>query len=151
MKKYLLYCLIIAMWCLTSCSSTWKVRRAKHLLESSNIPWKTDTVFSETKIVIPETKFDTVLKQVNFTDTIIITKDKVVTKVKVNTVEHTVYVSTKCPEKIITKRVPVIVNKEIKVGDSGWKNFRQIAPWSLLFLILGFCACYLLKLLRVIP
>lgn len=121
--KLPLYLLIAVI--VTGCSSAAKVRRAKRLLESSGVNWQTDTVYQDIQVMVPQVRVDTFLRHVNFTDTITVIRDKVVTKVKVNTVEHTVYVYTDCPERIVTKLVPVIVNKEIKVSDGRWKNITD--------------------------
>lgn len=141
---------LIAIILLASCSPQAKLRKAKKLIaqaEASGLEWKSDTVFQEVKVIVPETHFDTVLRQVNFRDTIVVTKDKVVTRIKVNTVEKQVFVETKCPEKVVIKKVPHVVNREIKVGDTFWTNFKQ----GLFWLIVGFAACWILKFFKVIP
>lgn len=135
---------------IASCSPQSKLRRAKELIEqaeAAGLEWKSDTVFQEVKVVVPETRFDTVLRQVNFRDTIVVTKDKVVTRVKVNTVEKEIFVETKCPEKVVVKKVPYSVEREIRVGDSFWTNLKQGFLWFLV----GFAACWVLKLFKVIP
>jgi hypothetical protein len=134
---------------IASCSPQAKLRRAQRLIqqaENSGLVWKSDTVFQEIKVVVPETHFDTVLRQVNFRDTIVVTRDKVVTRVKINTVSRDVFVETKCPEKIVIKKVPYTVTREIQVGDRFWTDFKEAVIW----LVIGFAACFVLKTLRVI-
>lgn len=141
---------LIAIILLASCSPAAKLRKAKRLIaqaEASGLEWKSDTVFQEVKVIVPEIKFDTVVRNVDFRDTILITKDKVVTRVKVNTVEKEVFVETKCPEKVVIKKVPYAVSREINVGDSFWTNFKQ----ALLWIAIGFAACWILKFFKVIP
>lgn len=133
-----------------SCSPESKLRRANRLINeatAAGLKWQSDTVFQMIKLIVPETKFDTVVRNVNFRDTIVVIKDKVITRVKVNTVEKQIFVETKCPEKVVIKRVPHTVNREIKVGDTFWTNFKQ----GLLWLIVGFAACWVLKFFKVIP
>lgn len=142
--------IIVGLLLMASCSPESKLRRAKRLItqaEAGGLEWKSDTVFQEVKVVVPETRFDTVVKQVNFLDTIVVTKDKVVTRVKVNTVEKEIFVETKCPEKVVVKKVPYTVEREIRVGDSFWTNLKQ----GFLWLLVGFAACWVLKLFKVIP
>jgi hypothetical protein len=110
---------------------------------------KSDTVFKEIIVKVPEVRVDTVVKNVSFTDTIIVTKDKVITKVKVDVQEKTVYVETKCPEIIKTVKVPVRVETQIQARQN-WKTMEVIG-WCFLLFILGGVTVYLLKMFRVIP
>lgn len=147
MKAWYVIALFLVM--ATSCSPESKLRRAQRLIsqaEAAGLEWKSDTVFQEIKVVVPETHFDTVLRQVNFRDTIVVTKDKVVTRVKINTVSRDVFVETKCPEKIVIKKVPYEVKREIQVGDRFWTDFKEAVIW----LVVGFGFCWVLKTLRVI-
>lgn len=142
--------IIVGLLLLASCSPSAKLRRANELIEqaeAAGLKWKSDTVFQEVRVVVPQTKFDTVVKRVDFRDTIVVTKDKVVTRVKVNTVEKEIFVETKCPEKVVVKKVPYTVEREIRVGDSFWTNLKQGFLWFLV----GFAACWVLKLFKVIP
>lgn len=134
---------------LASCSPQVKLRKAKRLIaqaEASGLEWKSDTVFQEVKVIVPQTHFDTVLRQVNFRDTLVVENDKVVTRVKVNTVTRDVFVETKCPEKVVIKKVPYTVTREIAVGDTFWTNAKQV----LLAILLTFIATWLLCRFRVI-
>lgn len=77
-----------------------------------------DTIYVERQIITPERHIDTVVQNVNFTDTIFVTKDNVVTKIKINELEKTVYVNTVCPPDTIVLRVPVEVIKKIDTKGS---------------------------------
>src|SRR5690348_4596254 len=103
--KIILLITIVLM--LFSCSSENKLRRAKKLIaqaESAGLEWKSDTVFQTVEVTVPKIEFDTVLRQVNFIDTLVVTKRDVVTRVKVNTVTKEVYVKTECPERVVEKK-----------------------------------------------
>ena len=143
-------CFIIAilLFLLSSCGPASKLRRAKRLIaqaEASGLEWKSDTVFREVKVVVPETKFDTVVQIVNWTDTVTVTKDRVTTRVVVTPSTKTVYIESKCDSVIVEKRVPYTVTREIKVGDSWWKNFGQTTTAFVVGLVLGFIASKLFK------
>lgn len=142
--------IIVGLLLMASCSPESKLRRASRLIkkaEMSGVEWKSDTVFQTIVLTTPETHFDTVLKEVNFRDTIVVERDKVVTRVKINTIERQVFIETKCPEKIVIKKVPHTVTREIRVGDRFWTNLKQ----GLLWLVIGFAACWVMKLLKIIP
>ena len=83
---------------------------------------KADTIYIDREVIVPEIKFDTVLRQVNFSDTIVVEKDKVVTKLKVNTITKEIFVETKCPPDTIRIKVPVTIEKTItaKGGIKWW-------------------------------
>lgn len=131
--KYLPILLILC-----ACSSNYHLRRAEHHLKKAGIKgaeWKSDTVFKD--IIIPEVKFDTVVKVESFADTITVVKDRIVTKVKVNTITKEVFVATKCPPD--TLRVETIITKEIKPEKGFWFYF----PWILVVLAIGVVAYFL--------
>lgn len=141
--------IIVGLLLMASCSPSAKIRRAQRLIaqaEAAGLQWESDTVFQTIVVKTPETYFDTVLRQVNFRDTIVVTRDKVVTRVKINTVSRDVFVETKCPEKIVVKKVPHTVTREIQVGDRFWTDFKEALIW----LVIGFAVCFVLKTLRVI-
>jgi hypothetical protein len=106
---------------LASCSPSAKLRRAKRLIseaEAAGVNWKVDTVFKEMPIIIPRVETDTLVQTLNFRDTVFLVKDRLITKVKVNPITKTVYISSKCDSVVIIKRVPVEVTREIRVGYS---------------------------------
>jgi hypothetical protein len=123
-----------------------KLRKAKRLIreaELSGLEWKSDTVFQDVKVTVPEIHFDTVVRRVDFRDTIIVTKEKAVTRVKINTVTRDVFVETKCPEKIVVKKVPYTVTREIKVGYSLMGVVWRCAVSSLILAAIVFGLCKL--------
>jgi hypothetical protein len=139
----------LALLIMVSCSPEARLRRAAKLIakaEASGIQWKADTVFHEIKVLVPQVRVDTILRSVNFRDTLIITKHDVVTKVKVNTVTRDVFVDTKCPEKIVIKKVPYTVSRDIRVGDSWWKKLSL----SIFWLIIGAGAMWVLVRFRIL-
>lgn len=131
--KYLLIILILA-----SCSSASKLRRAEKLIkqaEELGARWHIDTIYRTKEVVVPETHFDTVLKQVNFRDTITVEKERVVTRVKVNTITKEIFIETKCPPDTIKIKIPVTVTKTIKAkGYSLW----QLIILALVMLLAGY-------------
>lgn len=109
---------------LSSCGPAAMLKRAEKLIakaESQGAKVKIDTVFITKEIIVPETHFDTVLRQVNFRDTITIIKDKVITRVKINTVSKEIFVETKCPEKKEIVKVPYTVVRKISAGYTLWQ------------------------------
>lgn len=141
--------IIVGLLLLASCSSESKIRRAKRLItqaEASGLEWKSDTVFQEVTITVPVVQFDTVVEVQSWHDTITVTKDRVTTKVLVRPVTKEVYISSKCDSLVITKRVPYEVTREIQVGDRFWTDFKEAIIW----LVIGFGICFVLKTLRVI-
>lgn len=142
--------IIVGLLLLASCSPESKLRRAKRLIsqaEAAGLEWKSDTVFQEVTITVPVVQFDTVVEVQSWHDTITVVKDRITTKVLVRPVTKEVYISSKCDSVIITKRVPYEVKREIQVGDRFWTNLKQGFLWFLV----GFAACWGLKLLKVIP
>lgn len=131
--KYILIIMIMA-----SCSPAAKLRRAEKLIakaEEMGAKWHVDTVYVTKHVIVPETHFDTVLTEVNFRDTITVEKDKVVTRVKVNTVSKEIFIETKCPPDTIKIKVPVTVTKTIKAkGYSLW----QLIILALVMLLAGY-------------
>jgi len=136
---------------LSSCGPAAKLRRANRLIDqaiAAGATVKTDTVFVTRTVTVPETHFDTVLTKVNFTDTITVEKDKVVTKVKINTVTKEVFVSTKCPEVTKVVKVPVQVFKTISAGYTKWRVTWMTGLGLLLGFIAGtFLGRFVLKLI----
>lgn len=135
---------IIILLILTSCSPNYYLRKAERAIkkaEQRGSAWHSDTVFKIMEVKTVRIQFDTIVKNVNFTDTITLIKDKIVTKVKVNTVTKEVFVDVEVPADTIRVEVPVIVNKSIKAG----KGFWYYAIRGLLLAILAFVAGYLLR------
>ena len=124
---------------LASCSSANRhLRQAeKHLKKAEQLGAKVrvDTFYVDREIIVPDVKFDTVTAFKTLSDTITITKDNIITKIKVDTISKRVYVSVKCPPDTVRIRVPVTVTKEINAEF----------PWG--WLVLAFCAGSILGLL----
>lgn len=143
MKAPLLW---LAAVILVSCSPNAKLRRAKRLIseaEAAGVNWRADTVFKTVTVEIPAVRVDTVVRVQEWRDTIVITKDRIITKVKVNPVEKTVYVETKADSIVITKIVPQIINREIKVGYSTMGVVWRAAVASLILAAFVFVLCKL--------
>lgn len=142
--------IIVGLLLLASCSPQAKLRRAKELIDqagAAGLKWKSDTVFQEVTLTVPVVQFDTIVKVQDWHDTITVVKDRVTTKVLVRPVTKEVYISSKCDSVVIVKRVPYTVERQIKVGDSRWTDFKQGVLW----LLVGFAFCWGLRLFKVIP
>lgn len=143
MKQYLKYLpfLIGLVLVLSSCGPANKLRRAERLIsaaEAQGAKWSVDTVFKEIKVITPKIEFDTVLRQVNFTDTITVEKDKVITRFKINTLTKEIFVHTECPPDTIRVEVPVTVTKEIKAGATTWDIIILGIAIAVVFFIIGY-------------
>lgn len=108
--KYLLIIIILA-----SCApkATRQLRRAEKLIRKAELNganWKTDTVFVTKEIITEKQTVDTLFKFT--TDTIRITKDRIVTKIKVS--PKTIYVHSECLPDTVKIQVPVTVTKTIE-------------------------------------
>ena len=117
--------IVLFLLILCSCGPAWHLKQSKRhemkaILKGAVV--KADTIYIDREVIVPEIKFDTVLRQVNFSDTIIVEKDKVVTKLKINTVTKEIFVETKCPPDTLKIKVPVTIEKHIsaKGGIKWW-------------------------------
>ena len=140
MKSLPWYLLAILALITASCSPESKLRRARRLIneaEASGVQWKVDTVFKTVTVEVPAVRIDTVVKVQDWRDTIIVTRDRIITRVKVNPVEKTVYVETKADSVVITKIVPQIINRNIKVGYSTMGVVWRVAAVGLVLLVVG--------------
>lgn len=109
--------IFIVIFAFTSCGPAYYLRKAERAIkkaEQLGAQVKLDTVFQEVKITVPELKVDTLVKYRTLNDTITVVKNRVVTRVKVDTVTKEVFVETKCPERTRIVQVPYQVTKEIK-------------------------------------
>lgn len=136
----LLIAVIIAM-ILSGCGVNYHLRKAKgHLkkAEQKGAVVDRDTVFKTITVHTPKIEFDTVLRQVNFRDTITVEKDKVITRLKIDTITKEIYVYTECPPDTITVRVPVEVKTNIKTPHGFWYyTIRLALPCLIVGFILG--------------
>lgn len=124
----------------SSCGPISKLRRAERLIKKAELQgatWKSDTVFKEIPIVIPEIRRDTIFNYRYLRDTIVVNQSGIITKIKVDTVNQKVYVSTKCPEQTVTAKAPVIVHRTIEAES--WLKW-----W---FLLIAYCLGYITRII----
>lgn len=123
--------LIIILFLSVGCSPKWHLRQAeKHLQKAQQLGAvvKADTIYVSREIIVPEVKTDTVLKTLNFRDTLFLERDKIKIKLRIDTVKKSVYIAVDCPSDTLRIKVPVTVTKEI----------NSEFPWG--WLVLCFCA-----------
>lgn len=117
--KLLPYIIVV----LTSCSPNFYVKKAERALkkaEQLGVTVKPDTIYITREIITPEYKYDTLIKQVDFRDTIRITDTRVETKIKINYLTKEVYIENKVKPDTLKIEVPITVTKEIHSGYSLW-------------------------------
>lgn len=126
--------LIIIALILGSCSATNLLNRGKKLIaraEAKGATWSTDTVYKDVIVKVPELRVDTL---VNFTyDTITVTKDNIVTKVKIDRQTKKIYISSTRKAKKVIVKTTYTIQKTISAGYSRLEAFGCV----LLGLILG--------------
>lgn len=110
-----------------------KAERAIKKAEQLGAVVKHDTVFIDRTIIIPEHKTDTLIRQVNFHDTIRLETERVKWKVKVNTIEKEIFVEAKCKADTVRIKVPVETTRVIKAGYTAF----TIIKWIFMALIIG--------------
>lgn len=98
-----------------------KAERALKKAEQLGADVSSDTVYVTREIITPKIEFDTVFRQVDFRDTITVEKEKVVTRVKINTITKEIFVSTECPSDTVRIQVPISVSREISAGYTLWE------------------------------
>jgi len=121
---------------ISSCSPAGMLKRAGRLIkkaEQRGAKWGSDTIYIDREVITKEVKLDTLIKQVDFRDTMTVVKDRIVTKVKVDVKEKTVYVDSKCKSDTVKIHVPVEVTKTIQAGISTW----DVIKLSLLIVIVA--------------
>lgn len=122
---------------LSSCSPQAKLRRADRLIKeaiASGASWKSDTVYVEKTVLVPEVKIDTVFTSL-VGDTVTITKEKLRIKY-VKLPGDSVYIEGKVIQDTLIIEVPVSVDNEIKAPPSKYRLIHIIGG-SILALILG--------------
>lgn len=108
---YIIICIL-----LVSCGPASKLKRAERLIakaEAEGATWKVDTVYREIQVYTPKIEVDTLVQ--NVTDTIVVQKDKLITKVKVNYLDREVYIKSKCDADTVYQKVYHTITKQIKV------------------------------------
>jgi len=134
------YLLLISVAILSGCGPANLLKRAqkleaKAILKGASVAH--DTVFVDRTVIVPKIEIDTVVTNVNFRDTIVVTKDNVVTKIKINDVLRTVYVNTICPPDTLKIKVPFTVTKTIKAGYTNWQYYSVMISGILFGLVAG--------------
>jgi len=140
MSKFTLFLAITTTIFMIGCSPAGKLKRAQKLIdkaEQAGAKWEVDTVFSTKEVIVPERVLDTLVKYVNLTDTITVTENNVITKIKYNTKEKSVFVHTVCKPDTVKIEVPVQVTKEIKAGASVWDIIKICVLVALVSVLLG--------------
>lgn len=123
---------LILAFLLCACGPTFHLKQAERHLRKAEIKGaqvRVDTVYKTISVIVPEVHVDTLIKEVNFRDTIEFWQDRFHVRVKVDTITKSVYIEGKCESDTIRVDVPISVVKEIKTGISFW--------WILL--LIGIC------------
>lgn len=107
---------LLLLLAVVGCSPSWHLKKA--IQKGAQV--KVDTVYKTVSVVVPETRIDTVLTNVNFRDTIVVSKDKIVTKIKYDTVSRRLYVHTLQKADTVFIEVPITVTKKIETGMPYW-------------------------------
>lgn len=118
--KYILFLIVLL---LASCSPKWHLKQAeKHLrkAEISGANVRVDTIYKTISVIVPETRFDTVVTIQNFRDTVTLEKDRIITKIKFDTLTKKLFVNTICPPDTVRVMVPYTVTKNIESGVKWW-------------------------------
>lgn len=116
--------LILTVGLLVSCGPAYHLRKAKKHLgiaESLGARVHADTLYKELMVAVPEIRVDTIVRNVDFYDTIVITKEGIITKIKVDCTQQTAAISTICPERIKYVKVPYTITKSITAPVNIWK------------------------------
>jgi hypothetical protein len=143
-KNIMIRILFIVLIGLQSCGVNYHLKRAKHHQEKAiekGAVVTSDTIFQTTTVTIPERVTDTLIQNVSFRDTITITKDRIVTKVKINLRDSAVYVAVKCPEEKKEVKTAAIVNTTIEAKPGFWKRLK----WYLIVGAIAFAGGYFVR------
>jgi len=122
--------LLILSLILISCGPAYKLRRAERLIkkaEAMGAVWHVDTVYTERDVPVPRVQRDTVVVNAPG-DTILITKERLRVKVKVQ--RDSIYVSGECLPDTIRISVPVTVTRTIEA--------KRGLPWWF-WVLVGIC------------
>jgi hypothetical protein len=137
--RYLLLAFILC-----SCGPSFYLKKAERAIkkaEQLGAKVSRDTVWNTMEIPVPEVRIDTLVQNVDFRDTIFVSNDRIVTKVKVNTVLKSVFVESDCLPDTVTVKVPVIVKQVIKAGATTW----DLIILAIVCLVVGFIAGMIYK------
>lgn len=126
-KKYIYFLIIATLISACAPKATRQLRRAEKLIRKAELngaEWKTDTVYVTKEVITEKQVLDTIVQFT--TDTIRISKDRVVTKIKVS--PKTIFVHSECLPDTIRIEVPIQVNREIEAPSC----YQFIKWWWLL-------------------
>jgi|SRR5688572_16963824 len=110
---------LLLLVAVVGCSPNYHLKQAERHLrkaEAKGAQVRVDTIYKTISVIVPETRIDTVLTVQNFRDTLVFEKDRIVTRIKFDTLTRQVFVQTICPADTVRIEVPVTINKEIKSG-----------------------------------
>lgn len=138
---------VILILFLSACSAQRDLAKAENLIEraiTKGAKVKSDTIFKHVKFIAPSTVFKTTLTNPNWGDTVYIKgKDSTIVKIKrVFGPKEKVFVEVKSPERVIIKKVPMIVEKQISAGYSLWDLIilaivSAVVGWLLLPIVIN--------------
>lgn len=120
--RYIILCIL-----LSSCGASYNLRRAeRHIAKAvaKGAEIKDDTVYKEITVIVPSSRAEQVITAPNWADTVVVTKDSITVKILripgTTTTPETVYIQAECPEKTVTKKVPIAIKRQIKAGYTLW-------------------------------
>jgi hypothetical protein len=116
--------LVLLLFILSACGPTWHLKQSeKHRLIAiaKGAKIKADTVFRDRIVITEKHVMDSNVQFRNLYDTVVVEKNKVLTKIKIDTLHHNIYVHTECPSDTIKIRVPVSVNDSVNAGYTTWQ------------------------------
>lgn len=122
----------------TGCSARWHLKKA--IQKGAFV--KSDTVYVDRTVYVPEVKTDTVFTSL-VGDTIRIEKEKLRIKY-VRLPGDSVYIEGKCLPDTLRIKVPVSVDTDIHAPDCKWKLIHIIGA-AILFLVVGLIIGKILK------
>ena len=125
---------LILLVVLSGCSANWHLKKA--IQKGAMV--QVDTVYKTVEVMFPEIMYDTIVRIENWNDTITIVKDSLITKIKVNIQEKTVYVKNNLKPMTKIVRVPVTVTRNIKVASKFYRDlFFGLLSINLLLLFIA--------------
>lgn len=113
---------------LSACNSpTRLLKRADRLIkkaEQYGAVWHNDTTIIRVPVVLTETKHDTLIDYRHTIDTFTVIKNKITTKIKIDTLNKKIYVNVYQPADTVYAEAPCVTSKTIK---SGYTTFQVLA------------------------
>ena len=136
--------LLLVLIVLNSCGPGYHLRRAQHHIrkaEEKGAKWSSQTFYKDVSFKVPGIDVKFTPKILAAGEPMVFVKDSVITRVIIKSGQagrDTVFVDTKCPDRIVQKSVPVSIEKSIKAG----KSFGYYLPWFVLVFIIGVVVGY---------